>query len=245
MTTSPSFDRDRDLDMTGWIGEHPVNGRDVAHLPLYPNDHGIDTEMSQVASALGLASAVDGPASVPVEQARVTIRGDIVHVLFGDHGTLVRPVQADWVQAAQDQGIVMVTCGMDPWTGSDVDDLDPYLSRTDRLFIGLLRVTHDSGQSAGRGPIVADIATLAATMPVTEEGMARKAALSAPVQAFFRDQAEPGRAYTMADIGEATGIGPEDAMPLMHCLNMLAELGILRHGQPAGGTGPTWQRPIR
>lgn len=59
-------------------------------------------------------------------------------VRYADQGDLSRPVDAEWVRAAQDQRVIVLTCGMDPWTGSGLDELDCYLARVNRLFMGLL-----------------------------------------------------------------------------------------------------------
>lgn len=243
MCSQSPIESSRDLMLTGWIDEHPVDGFDVAHLLLYPRSSTISAEMPLVVDALGLSAMSAGAMpDVPPSTARVTVDENVIHLLYGDIGDLTRPAAHGWTTAAVKQGFVIVTCGTDPLHGGG-DALDDYFSSPDRLAWGRLRLVDSAAHPdpavhvSGEG-----LAALATAMPLTEEDMIRKAALTSPLQQFFTHQAEAGRAYTMADVGAATGIGPDDVVPLLLCLNMLTEIGILRPGPPAGGAGPTWLR---
>lgn len=133
----------RGLNLAGWVGAHPANHRDVGHLLLTPASRAISEGMPLVAEALGLAAVPDlrgAPPAVPEQLAHLVLEGMVAHVVYGEGGDLCRPVDATWAAAAVDQGFVMVTCGMDPWTGDDLDQLDRYLLREQRLFMGRLQV---------------------------------------------------------------------------------------------------------
>ncbi|MEU3626713.1 hypothetical protein [Amycolatopsis coloradensis] len=104
-----------------------------------------------VAEALGLVAVADLPGSPPAvaeHLTRLVLVGDVAHVLYGGSGDLYRPVGSEWVAAAVEQGFIMVTCGMDPWTGDDFDQLDRYLAEEHRLFIGRVRL-HVESTGAG------------------------------------------------------------------------------------------------
>lgn len=55
---------------------------------------------------------------------------------------------------------------------------------------------------------------------------------------FVTRQADLDRGHTMAEVGSATGVGPEDVVALMQCLNGLTECGVLQSGPSAGSSGP-------
>ncbi|SFQ27033.1 hypothetical protein [Amycolatopsis rubida] len=236
----------RDLLVTGWIGEHPRDGSDVAHLLVVPRSWAISEGMPLVADALGLAPLAEHSAlaRVPRETARVVLGSYGVRLLFGSSGVLSHPGDGDWKGAAARHGFVIVTCGQDPFSGG-IDQLDGYLARPGRLRMGMVSVDEpdETGPAAPTWAVVeGGIAALASALPATEDDIAREAELAGPVEEFFRAHAEPGRAYSMADISAATGIDPQDAFPLLLCMEMLVERGVVRAGPPAGGAGPTWQR---
>jgi hypothetical protein len=54
-------------------------------------------------------------------------------------------------------------------------------------------------------------------------------------------QKRPGQWLAMADIGEATGIDPEEAIALILALESLAEAGQVEQGPERYGQGPTWR----
>lgn len=49
----------RGLSLTGWIGEHPINHRNIGHLLVFPDTSASSEEMSLVADALGLVAVED------------------------------------------------------------------------------------------------------------------------------------------------------------------------------------------
>ncbi|MET9262437.1 hypothetical protein [Amycolatopsis sp. NPDC004079] len=99
--------------------------------------------MPLVAEVLGLVSIADHPGAppiVPTVIARAVLDGYGVHIDYSGEANLSHPTTSEWIAAAEDQGVIMLTLGMDPWAGRNLDDLDCYLSRSERLFMGRLRV---------------------------------------------------------------------------------------------------------
>ncbi|MFK0250171.1 hypothetical protein ACIQUM_36180 [Amycolatopsis azurea] len=142
MASSPATQDPRELFLTGWIGEHPINGTDVAHLLLCPHSTAVAEGVELFAELLQLRPYSDGVMpDIPAVIARVELHGLDVHFFYGDEGDLSRPVPADWADAAANQGFVIVTFGTAPFAG-DLAELDRYFERADRLFIGKVPVTH-------------------------------------------------------------------------------------------------------
>lgn len=132
---------ERLIAATGWIGEHPVDREDVAHLLVYPVAPGIGAEMRAAALLLGLRGALAGPpVRVPPDVARLTVAGGWVRLAAAGATALERPVSRDWTVAAAGRGLVMVTLGEDAYSGQP-GDLDGYLSVGRGLHMGLLIIT--------------------------------------------------------------------------------------------------------
>ncbi|ATY16997.1 hypothetical protein CU254_41130 (plasmid) [Amycolatopsis sp. AA4] len=238
-----------DLDVIAWIGAHPDDGSDLAELIVCPRLASDAKGMPVVAAALGLIPVKSAPPPVVARgRARILLEGTGARLLYGRDGVLSHPGSGEWVRAAEHHGFALVVCAREPVSGGLEQFVDSLFARPDRLYFGkvLLGERADDACAEPKANTVevveGGIAELAAMLPVTEEDMARKSQLTGPVLQFFREHAEPGRTYAMQEIGAATGIGPEDAFALMHCLNMLVELGVLEAGPPAGGHGPTWRR---
>lgn len=148
---------ERRITATGWIGEHPVNGQDVAHLLLYPLGGGVARQMLQLSGALGLTGADAGPmTSVPPDTTWATLgpapEGPSVWLHYGDQAWLHRPVTPEWENAAQHQRMLVLTVSLDTITirpgRAQLDEIGRHLSaRPQRLQIGLVRL----GQLAGPG----------------------------------------------------------------------------------------------
>ena len=138
-------DSERIIRLTGWIGEHPATGADVAHLLLYPDGHGAAAKMRRLAEALGLNRA-DAEMTKPA--------ADLAHASLGDapegrsvwlHGHANYPfahvpVNAEWESAATAQQLVVLTVGMDGGVIRDLGDVHRYLRRPHRLHTGLLQL---------------------------------------------------------------------------------------------------------
>ncbi|MBE1580521.1 hypothetical protein ACFORH_39090 [Amycolatopsis roodepoortensis] len=148
MASSPATQDPRELGLTGWVGEHPINGTDVAHLLLSPRSSTAVAEgVELLAELLGLRPLKNGVMpDIPAVITRAELRGSDVHVLYGDDGDLTRPVTPEWTDAAIKQRFVIVTFGTAPFTG-DLAALDRYLERDDRLFVGEIPVTRHTAQA--------------------------------------------------------------------------------------------------
>lgn len=135
-------DGDRLVSLTGWIGEHPQDGSDVAHLLLHPLGDGQAQRMRQVAELFGLGPATTGLLDVPPDTTLARVAATYVTLRYRDSDTIGRPVPAEWVKTALAQRFVIVTLGMDGLTGvtSSGQRLDRYLARVNRLRIGRVRV---------------------------------------------------------------------------------------------------------
>lgn len=141
MTVADIFGQDgeRRLALTGWIGEHPATGADVAHLLLYPLGHGVADKMRTLADVLGLRPADAGPMTTSTA-AYLTVDDDGPHaqIRTADGALLVeRPVTPEWAAAARVGAAVVLTAGQDGHTGRAAD-LDRYLARPRRLRMALL-----------------------------------------------------------------------------------------------------------
>jgi hypothetical protein len=128
------------LMMSGWIGEHPDDRSDVAHLILYPAGHGVADKMRVLADVAQLArgDAAHLPDVDPDAAALGISRegGDVWAQLYLG-GTLAaeRPITEELAAAAEAQRWVILTMGQDPWDGRTAT-LDRYLGRTHRLHLG-------------------------------------------------------------------------------------------------------------
>ncbi|MCI2421108.1 hypothetical protein MOQ72_27060 [Saccharopolyspora sp. K220] len=131
----------REILLSGWIGEHPVTGQDVAHLLLAPATGAITELMPLLADALGLQPIAGAPAQVDPAIAHVALEGQsTVRVLYGTGGELVRPITPEWASAALGLRMVMLTCGTQPAPKNTQAALDCYLATAKGLYMGLLSV---------------------------------------------------------------------------------------------------------
>lgn len=133
---------ERHVMSTGWVGEHPGDGGDVAHLLLYPQGHGVTAHMRTLAAGLGL-----GPADEPLRE----LRPDEVHVWLDDDSRVhvqgpggevaARTVHGSWWSAATTRGYIILSVGMDPlvWRTGDWTALDRWLARG-RHQLGMVEV---------------------------------------------------------------------------------------------------------
>jgi hypothetical protein len=129
----------RDVALTGWIGDHPADGSDVAHLLLYPVGPGIAEGMEMLAETLSLVRS-DGPRMVEVlpEVASMRVVGAHASLVIGDEALLVFPVRAGWRRAAEAHRLVVLSLGLDPLDGVSMPALDRYTAHCDRVWVGLL-----------------------------------------------------------------------------------------------------------
>lgn len=136
---------ERHVMATGWIGEHPVDDGDVAHLLLYPAGHGVAGKMRTLAEGLGLGAADAGVPLVEVDpdHAHAWLDEDShVHVQGPGGEVAVVPVQGAWWAAATTRRFLVLSIGHDPltWRAGDFAALDRYLARTSRYHVGRIEV---------------------------------------------------------------------------------------------------------
>lgn len=133
-------DSDRVLMLTGWIGEHPGDGRDIAHLLLYPAGHGVAAKMRALADMLRLAPALAGaPKLIPPDVTHVQLADGWARIHSGDSMIVERPVPGEMASVALARQQIVLTVGQDGYTGRP-QDLDAYLGRIKRLYMGLVPV---------------------------------------------------------------------------------------------------------
>lgn len=135
------------LVATGWVGEHPEDGGDVAHLLLHPAGHRSAEPMRRLAQALTLTQADTAApiTTVDYDVATAHVDHDSVLHLYGRGGTelIERPVTGAWWSAAARRGYLVLSIGMDPLHRRDGDmaALDGYLERRHRYALALVGLT--------------------------------------------------------------------------------------------------------
>jgi hypothetical protein len=139
-------DADRRIALTGWIGEHPATGADVAHLLLFPYADGVAAEMRIMAEALGLARGDTGTMpQVAPDTTWATIggapEGRSVWLHYGDAAWMHIPISEEWERAATAERMVALTVGVDGVVIGSIADVDRYVRRpARRLYLGLIRL---------------------------------------------------------------------------------------------------------
>ncbi|MEJ5915939.1 hypothetical protein [Pseudokineococcus sp. 1T1Z-3] len=133
---------ERRVEMSGWVGQHPGDGGDQAHLVLAPTGHGGAAGMRQVAEALGLQQITGPPAPVPASLVHVLVEDDELALVLSEDQQLRRPLtEPEWTAAATARGTCVLTAGTDPLLGGPTgDDFDAWIRRTQRLRWGVLDV---------------------------------------------------------------------------------------------------------
>ncbi|WP_280502021.1 hypothetical protein [Nocardia farcinica] len=117
-------DTDRQLMLTGWIGETPEG--DAPYLLLYPSGMGAAARMRQLADVLGLQPGNAGPPQPTVEASATTSGDRLVLHLPGQDITI--PIHADYA-ATTTRGWGVLVVGQDGWDGHHGPSLDRYLAR--------------------------------------------------------------------------------------------------------------------
>lgn len=127
------------VEMTGWIGGHPVTGVDVAHLMVMPQGHGIADRMRQLAEVLELARMDSGQPLPEPTDTRIVLHDTEVQLWRADRTVAHRDVPGGWRQTAVEQGYVVLSVGTDPL--HSMADLDRYLRRTHRVYAALIHLS--------------------------------------------------------------------------------------------------------
>lgn len=140
-----SQDGEKRVGLAGWIGESPEDGGDFLFLLLHPWAHGIADRMRKVADILGLERGDQGLPMVPPDTAYLAIGpsdgDDAVWLHHGEAGWIHRPMPAVHLDVLRARGEAMLVLGVDGFDGmSRPKDLERYLSRQHRLYLGRLRL---------------------------------------------------------------------------------------------------------
>lgn len=134
---------EQQLAITGWVGEHPGDGGDVAHLLVHPHGHGVADKMRALGVILGLA--VDGaPAQVPPDTTWIELDEPPgwARIHHGDAAWIGRPVASDWLDVARARHMVVLSLALDAGNVTAGAPLDRYIDsqvRRGRLYLGLVR----------------------------------------------------------------------------------------------------------
>jgi hypothetical protein len=132
---------DRFIAMTGWVGEHPVDGGDVAHLLLYPTSSDYSTDVRQLSEFLGLGLASAQMVEVDPSRCSASVAADgWVHLRAGADEIAAIPTNALWCAAAEHRKYLMLTLGVAPWNGDHIS-LEGYVADLGELYMGLLVCT--------------------------------------------------------------------------------------------------------
>lgn len=130
------------LAATGWIGEHPQTGADVAHLLLYPAT-GIEQDTAaKIATLARLVGAVDAfvaTGRLARLDAEVDARRGILRV-FQETVALPDGWLGEWAQIAEAAGFVVVTLTDAALPAGGVERIDALLESGARLWVGRARV---------------------------------------------------------------------------------------------------------
>lgn len=140
------------LAATGWVGEHPRTGADVAHLLLYPaTDLDTDTggKIASLASLWGLTDATS--TGMETSELQVSLEPAVV-VLPGQDAVPLPPLNAEWRAAARSQGFVVASLTSTPLAApgvAEVEDLIAHLA-PGRMWVGLAELAGYESRGSGR-----------------------------------------------------------------------------------------------
>lgn len=129
------------IALTGWIGEHPFDGDDVAHLLLYPTVEGHEATLDQIGRDLGLGPATSLMVDTDEQQVSAKLAADgWIHLHMAQEEIAAIPVNQDWANAAARRGYLMLTLGQRAWDGNHAS-LNDYVADPTYLRMGLVAVT--------------------------------------------------------------------------------------------------------
>ncbi len=132
---------ERILLLGGWIAER--DDGNVAHLILSPAGDDVPGKMRSLAAALGLVEAtaeIENP-EVPPDTLLAEIRGSEVWLRYGHSSWLHRPVTPEWIAAAVQRRMVVLSLVYRAIGGSTIRHYDKAVSRPGHVQLGLVRVT--------------------------------------------------------------------------------------------------------
>lgn len=137
------------LGMTGWVGQHPVTGDDVAHLLLYPATglgETTDRIMALTAEEWGLADAMRATA-LPTTPLGIDLHRREIAIPDGGGSLPLPPLNEEWIAAATGQCFVVLTVTSMPLSVPGIADIDQLLAdvfgMSGRVWSGQARVLAD------------------------------------------------------------------------------------------------------
>lgn len=131
------------LAATGWIGEHPDTGADVAHLLLYPAtdlDPGAPAKIQALADALGFIR-LDAPARPP--RTKLTVDWRHEQLQLGDEVLIERlpHLTPDWITSARIQRLAVISLTGAPLSAPGIAEVDALIEGSpEAVWMGLARV---------------------------------------------------------------------------------------------------------
>lgn len=129
------------LALTGWIGEHPRTGADVAHLLAFPAT-GFDVHSHDKMAALAEVWGLGGMDETPMADVSVTLDPARLHTSGGDWDI---PAEPEWETAARDQRIVIVSLTSTPLAAPGIEDVEVVITEAiagqEEWWSGIARTT--------------------------------------------------------------------------------------------------------
>lgn len=125
------------LALAGWIGEHPVDGSDVANLLVFPAtdlDPQSAPKISLIAQLWGMAPALEAR-GLPFLDVTVDLRAEVVRA--AGEAYPMPAVPPAWVAAAIRHGFVVLSLTTSPLSAPSMDDIEQLLDHhLDTLWSG-------------------------------------------------------------------------------------------------------------
>ena len=142
MTSPGRFAAAEGLASVTWVGVLPSDGAPVACWVVHPDHPEHSGHAHQLAAALGLPSAtVPGLEPVDLAQGGIVVEGDVAHLTLWGIPVASTGCERDWCAIAEHRGWAVLTVGLDsPPPTAATDDFVAYLSRLDRLHMGVVQL---------------------------------------------------------------------------------------------------------
>lgn len=140
------------LAATGWVGEHPRTGADVAHLLLYPATD-LDTDTGGKIASLAALWALTDATSTGMETSELRVSLDPAVVLLPGHAAVqLPPLNTDWLAAAKAQRFVVASLTNTPLAAPGVAEIEDLIAQLapGRMWVGLAPTrAHPDGEGSG------------------------------------------------------------------------------------------------
>lgn len=130
------------LASVAWVGTLPSDGAPAACWVVHTDHPEHSGQAYQFAAAVGLPRAtVPGLEPVDVEQAGIVIDDDVAHLTLWGVPVATTTCDREWCDVAEERGWAVLTVGLDSAPPpADTDAFVAYLSRLDRLHMGVVRL---------------------------------------------------------------------------------------------------------